>query len=183
MEFLDFGADLGNRGLGGTHGRKCGLVPLICDASFEPGDNPKSALLGLAGDVLRTFPRLHLREALLLLGFGRLALLTVSEGIQFTLRRIGGFACCCGFPCVSVTFAGQSLNAGATPVPRLLLLLPLLARLVLCTFKVCVVLIFKIEVIVEGVEIVATVEGQVVRVHVLLLASNAGKSEPLAMSA
>ena len=174
MKFFDFGADLGDRRFGGTHGRKSSLVPLIGDASFEPGDNPKSALLGLAGDVFRTLPRLHLREALLLLGFGRLAL-TVAEGFEFTLRGVRRFPCCCGFLRVGVALGSQSLNAGATPTSWLLLLLPLLTRLVLGTLKVCIVLILEIKVVVDGVKVVAAVEGQVI-VHCLLLANSVGKT-------
>ena len=85
------------------------------------------------------------------------------------------FPRCCGFLRVSVALCRQPLNAGATPASWLFLLLPLLTRLVLGTFEVCVVLIVKIEVLVEGVEIVA-VEGQVV-VHYLLLANFVGKTQ------
>lgn len=115
MEFFDFGADLGHRRNRSAETRNSRFVGLVRDGSFKPGDNPKSALLGLACDVFRTFPRLHLRQALLLLGFGRLALLTRQEGLQFPARGFRFGSGSGGFLRIGVALGCQSLNTGATP--------------------------------------------------------------------
>lgn len=176
MEFFDFGADLSHRRNRSAETRKSRFVGLVRNGSFKPADDPKGALLNLAGDMFGPLPRFHLRKALGFLGFGVLALLTRKEFLQLAPGDFRfGPGCCC-FLRVGVALGSQSLNTGATPISRLLLF-PLLG---LCCglrrFKVFAFLFLKVQGFVEVVEVVfATVE-RGVNNHALLPANSVGKT-------